>query len=57
VRVANADARDYELVLDRQTAQIARDLEHVDRQRMEAELVTLVAALDRDLIDAADFAR
>jgi hypothetical protein len=57
VCVSDAEAKDFELVLDRQTAQIARSFDGIDRDRMEAELNTFVAALDRDLIDATDFAR
>jgi transcription elongation factor Elf1 len=57
VRVTNAQARSFELMLDGQTAGIRRTLERLERERMEAELETLVAAFERDLIDAGDFAR
>src|SRR4051794_29159141 len=57
VRISNAEATAFDLTLDRQTAQIARELARSDRERMHHELHVFVAALARDLIDAADFAR
>jgi hypothetical protein len=56
VRVTNEQARDFDLTLDRQTAQIRRELERIDRERMMAEVDVLVGALEHDLIDPADFA-
>ena len=38
-------------------AEIAEALERSDRARMTHDVNTLIAALERDLIDAADFAR
>jgi hypothetical protein len=38
------------------TDEIATSLERSDRERMAAELQVFVAALEHDLIDAADFA-
>jgi hypothetical protein len=55
--VTNERANDYDLTLDRQCSKISDALRRIDRERMEAELDVLIAALDRDLIDAADFAR
>jgi hypothetical protein len=55
--VTNEEAKDYDVTLARQSAEIERRLARIDRERMEVELDMLVAALDRDLIDAADFAR
>jgi hypothetical protein len=57
VRVTNAEARDFELELDRQTGQIVAALAHLDQESMRSELDRLVDALDHDLIDADDFAR
>jgi len=39
------------------THTIARALERADRERLAREADAFAAALDRDLIDAADFAR
>jgi hypothetical protein len=55
--VTNEEAREFDLVLDRQCAQIARRLHELERDEMRAGLETFVTALDRDLIDASDFAR
>ena len=55
--VTNDEAKRYDLVLARQSAEIRRGLWRCERERMEAELEVLVAALDHDLIDATDFAR
>ena len=52
----DAEAEHFDLTLARQSAEIARCLARLDRERMAAELEHFVAALDRDLIDAADFA-
>jgi hypothetical protein len=56
VTVGNDVAKRYEQDLQRGTAEIAATLERSDRARMLAELPALIAALERDLIDAADFA-
>lgn len=56
VRVTNEEAKEFDLALDRHVDQIRRALERIDRERMAAELDTLVVALEKDLIDAADFA-
>jgi hypothetical protein len=55
--VTNEQAEQYDLALARHSAEIDRGLWRIDRERMESELEILVAALDHDLIDAADFAR
>ena len=56
VVVANDVAKRYELDLERGMAEIASTLKRLDRLRMIALLDTFIAALERDLIDAADFA-
>jgi hypothetical protein len=55
--VTNEEAERYDLMLARQSAQIALGLARLERDQMAAELDSFVAALDRDLIDATDFAR
>ena len=57
VIVTNDEAREFDLVLDRQCREIAHGLRRIEREEMEAGLETFVAALDRDLIDPSDFAR
>jgi hypothetical protein len=57
VRASNAEAKDFDLLLAAQTAQMRRALVRFDRERMEAEIDAFVAALEHDLIDATDFAR
>jgi transcription elongation factor Elf1 len=56
VIVNNDVAKVYERDLDRGRAEIAATLERRDRARMVAEVHVFIAALERDLIDAADFA-
>ena len=55
--MTNDEAARFDLALARQSAEIERGLRRIDREQMEAELEVLVTALDRDLIDATDFAR
>jgi hypothetical protein len=55
VVVGNDVAAAYDRDLERGRAEIAASLERSDRARMLAELPVLIAALERDLIDAADF--
>jgi hypothetical protein len=57
VRASNAEAKAFDLVLDRQMAQIQRALAELDRERMQAQADVFSAALAHDLIDPADFAR
>jgi hypothetical protein len=45
--------RDYEAHI----TQIEKDAERLDRERMEVEADVFAQALERDLIDAGDFAR
>jgi hypothetical protein len=54
--VGNDVAKRYEADLARGMDEIASALERSDRARMEHEVDTFVAALERDLIDPADFA-
>jgi hypothetical protein len=56
VVVAEDVAKAYERDLQRGMAEISAALDRSDRARMAAELQVFVAALERDLIDAADFA-
>ena len=44
-------------MLDQQIAAIERVLLQIDRERMREEADAFVVALERDLIDPADFAR
>jgi hypothetical protein len=57
VTVGNDVAERYEQDLERGRAEIAATVNRRDRARMLAELPILIAALERDLIDAADFRR
>ena len=56
VVIGNDVAKAYEQDLERGRAEIGASLKRSDRARMLAELPVLIAALERDLIDAADFA-
>ena len=55
VTVGNDVAEAYERDLERGRSEIAASLKRSDRERMLAELPVLIAALERDLIDAGDF--
>ena len=55
VTVGDDVAAAYERDLERGRAEIAASLKRSDRARMLAELPVLIAALERDLIDAGDF--
>jgi hypothetical protein len=57
VTVDNAVARRFDAELDSRMDQIARTVHRLDRERMAAEVETLIAALRRGLIDPGDFAR
>jgi hypothetical protein len=57
VTVSNEIAARFDLELNRRAAALAHTLEIVDRQRMVADVETLIHALRRGLLDAADFAR
>ena len=54
--VTNEVAKAYEQDLRRGMDVIAVSLERSDRARMAAEVHVFIAALEHDLIDAADFA-
>lgn len=54
-RVTNAEAKAFDLELDRQIASIERTLAAIERERMLEQADVFVAALERDLIDATDF--
>jgi hypothetical protein len=55
--VTNEVAARYDLELDRRMDILARALEKIDRRAMAIEVETMIQALRRGLIDAADFAR
>jgi hypothetical protein len=57
VSVSNADAERYEAALHSRASIISRALRRLEIDRMAAEVESFVTALQRDLIDAADFAR
>jgi hypothetical protein len=57
VTVSDAVAQRFDAELDRRADLLARALARLDRQRMAADVETMIAALRRGLIDAADFAR
>jgi hypothetical protein len=56
VVVSDDDASRYDIDLNRGMTEIATALRRQDRERMTAEVLTFVAALEHDLIDAGDFA-
>ncbi|HWM11256.1 MAG TPA: hypothetical protein VNO82_18000 [Solirubrobacteraceae bacterium] len=55
--VTNDIASRYDLELDRRMELIVRALERIDTRRMAADVETMIQALRRGLVDAADFAR
>jgi hypothetical protein len=57
VTLDDFEAHDFDRALDRGVHQIARTAVVLERRRMEAEAEALSVALERDLIDAGDFAR
>ena len=56
VTVADAEAQRYDVELDRRADMLARAVARLDSQRMAADVETMITALRRGLIDAADFA-
>jgi hypothetical protein len=56
VTVPDSVAQRFDAELDRRADVLARTLARLDRQRMAADVETMIAALRRGLIDAADFA-
>jgi hypothetical protein len=57
VVIANDVAARFEHDYDRGVAELRATYDRLDRERMAAEVDTMVTALQLDLIDAADFAR
>ena len=55
--VTNAVAARFDLELDRRMDILARAVERIDARAMAIEVETMIQALRRGLIDAADFAR
>jgi hypothetical protein len=56
VRLSNAQAACWDVELCRQTDEIARAAQQLDRERMSAQADAFIAALRRDLVTPADFA-
>ena len=48
-------AKAFERALDEDLQEISDTIERLDRERMAAQAEAFIAALDRDLLDAADF--
>ena len=57
VVVGNDEAARFDEALDRRADPIARTLHRLDVDRMRVWVESVTVALQRDLIDAADFAR
>jgi hypothetical protein len=57
VTVPNAEAQRFDEALDRRADPIARALHRIDVDCMKAWVESITVALQRDLIDATDFAR
>jgi NMD protein affecting ribosome stability and mRNA decay len=57
VTVANAEAERFETALHSRAALVSAAVRGLEAERMEDEVRVFVQALQRDLIDAADFAR
>jgi hypothetical protein len=57
VVAADGEAEQFGQDLDVGLAELAADLRRIERDRMASEVDTLIAALERDLIDAGDFER
>jgi hypothetical protein len=56
VTVSDAEAQRFDVELDRRADMLQRALARLDMQRMATDVETMIAALRRGLIDAADFA-
>ena len=54
--ISNAQAARMDIELNRQQTLIRRAAERLEAERMAVEAEAFIAALQRDLIDAADFA-
>jgi flavoprotein len=57
VTTTNAIAARFDLELNRRLDIVARALQRLDSNRMAADVETMIQALRRGLVDAADFAR
>ena len=57
VTVANADAQRFGDTLDTAEREIQRAVARLDAERMAGEVEVFAAALERDLIEPADFCR
>ena len=57
VTTTNAVAERFDVELDRRLDIVARALQRLDSHRMAADVETMIQALRRGLVDAADFAR
>ena len=57
VTISNAEADRFEKALHSRASVLAATVRRLESERMEDEIHAFVQALDRDLIDAADFAR
>ena len=57
VTTTNEIAARFDLELDRRLDIVARALHRLDSHRMAADVETMIQALRRGLVDAADFAR
>jgi hypothetical protein len=55
--VTNEIASRFDFELDRRLDVLTRALDRIDRLRMAAEVDTMIEALRRGLVDAADFGR
>jgi flavoprotein len=55
--VTNAIAARYDFELDKRLDVITRAVDRIDKRLMAAEVETMIEALRRGLVDAADFAR
>jgi hypothetical protein len=57
VTVPNSVAARFDLELDRRLDMLTRAADRLERKRMAADVETMIQALRRGLVDAADFAR
>jgi hypothetical protein len=55
--VTNAEAERFEAALHARASVLSREARRLEGERFEAEAQSFLAALERDLIDAGDFAR
>jgi hypothetical protein len=57
VVASNAQAADFDSALNERQRKLEQSLARLEARRMEDDIDAFVEALERDLIDAADFAR